>query len=85
MIDKNIEKIIDILKQFEVSKTKDYEKYASYINLIFTGFLPAKYIPAYDGKSLQDIISELNIVTKSITTTKELKKAKNFSAILKSE
>jgi hypothetical protein len=63
MIDKNIEKIIDILKQFENAENKDYEKYASHINLIFTGLLPAKYVPAYDEKSLQDIIDENETIT----------------------
>jgi hypothetical protein len=55
---KEIKEVIGLLKNFETDQNKDYEKYANYINLIYTGLINAKYIPVDNKKSLVDIIKE---------------------------
>jgi hypothetical protein len=49
----NIEKVKNVLKEFESSKIKDYDLFAYKIAYIFTGFIPARYLVINnDGKTM---------------------------------
>ena len=59
----NIEKIKKILKDFENNSIKDYDFWAWQINSLFTGLEPAKYyLIDENGKTLEDVINEVNKV-----------------------